>query len=138
MVPQAAVATAIPEGVWLIDDQVAVQIFDCNGLLCGKIRWLINSPDQAGVVDRDTNNPDPTLQQRALCGLMIFWGLRPTDPDHWAEGTFYNPNDGNTYRISAELRAGNLLTARVYRGIPFFGETKHLLPIPHGTSAGWC
>jgi hypothetical protein len=31
---------AIPQGVWLIDGKAAVQIFDCGGLLCGRILWL--------------------------------------------------------------------------------------------------
>ena len=30
----------VPEGVWLVDGEAAVQIFACNSLLCGRIRWL--------------------------------------------------------------------------------------------------
>jgi hypothetical protein len=29
----------VPQGVWLVKGEAAVQIFDCNGLLCGRILW---------------------------------------------------------------------------------------------------
>ena len=89
-------------------------------------------------MSRDKHNPDPALRERRLCGLTILWGLRSTGPDRWGGGWFYNPYDGKTYNVSAELRSANLIVARVYSGIPFFGETKTLLRVPHGTSDGWC
>ena len=47
----------------------------------------------------DKKNPDPALRQRPLCGLTIFWALRPAGPDRWTDGGFYNPDDGQTYSI---------------------------------------
>ncbi len=32
---------AVPQGVWLMNSRVAVQIFDCDSLLCGRILWLL-------------------------------------------------------------------------------------------------
>jgi uncharacterized protein (DUF2147 family) len=136
--PSGGASAAIPEGVWLIDGRVAVQIFDCNGLLCGRILWLQVPRDPQGQLNRDRNNPDPALRQRRLCGLTILWGLRSTAGDRWGGGWFYNPEDGKTYSVSAELKSANLIVARIYVGIPFFGETKTLLRVPHGTSDGWC
>jgi len=137
-VPHGTASAAPPEGVWLIDGKVAIEIFDCSGLVCGRILWLKVSRNPLGELDRDKNNPDPALQQRKLCGLTIFGGLRPRDQDRWTDGWFYNPDDGETYSISAEFSAADHLTARIYRGIPFFGETKTLLQVPHGHSEGWC
>ena len=137
-VPRTPARAAVPEGVWLIDGKAAVQIFDCGGLLCGRILWLHVPRDPQGQLNRDRNNPDPAVRQRPLCGLTILWGLRPTGPGHWGEGSFYNPDDGKTYDVSAELRSADLLVARIYLGMPFFGETKTLLRVPHGTSDGWC
>jgi hypothetical protein len=39
-VPRTMVRAAVPQGVWLIDGKAAVQIFECQGLLCGRILWL--------------------------------------------------------------------------------------------------
>ena len=129
---------AVPEGVWLIDAKAAVQIFDCNGLLCGRILWLQIPRDPQGQLNRDKNNPDPTLRQHQLCGLTILWDLHPTSPDRWGDGWFYNPDDGKTYRVSAQLTSADVITTRIYLGIPFFGQTKLLSRVPHGTSTGWC
>jgi hypothetical protein len=42
------------DGAWFIDDTgVAVQIFDCSGLLCGRIIWLEEGRDTAGQPTRD-------------------------------------------------------------------------------------
>jgi hypothetical protein len=40
-VPRSVASAGIPEGVWLIDHEVAVQIFDCSNLLCGRVLWLL-------------------------------------------------------------------------------------------------
>ena len=130
--------SAVPKGVWLIDGEAAVQIFDCDGLLCGRILWLQIPRDLQGQPKRDKNNPDLALRQRRLCGLTVLWGLRSTGPDHWGDGWFYNPDDGKTYRVSMELRSADQLITRIYLGLPLFGETKTLLQVPRGTSEGWC
>jgi len=51
-----------------------------------------------------------------LCGLTIFWGLRSSGPGRWPDGWFYNPDDGDTYNISAELRSADTIDARIYLG----------------------
>jgi uncharacterized protein (DUF2147 family) len=137
-VPRSTASAAVPEGVWLIDGRVAVQTFDCGGLLCGRILWLLVARDPQGDLSRDRYNPDPALRQRRLCGLTIFWALHAADSNRWRGGWFYNPDDGKTYNVSAELKSADLLMARVYLGIPLLGQTKTLLRVPHGTSNGWC
>jgi len=137
-IPVPRAAAAVPQGVWLMQSRVAVQIFDCGNLLCGRILWLAIPRDPQGRLDRDKHNPDPALRQRPLCGLTIIWGLRSTGPNRWGGGRFYNPDDGETYNISAELTSADALIARVYVGLPLFGETKVLHRVPHGTSKGWC
>jgi uncharacterized protein (DUF2147 family) len=137
-VPRPLASAGIPQGVWLIDNEVAVQVFDCSNLLCGRVLWLSIPRDPQGRLVLDKKNPDPALRQRPLCGLTIFWGLRPAGPDRWTDGWFYNPDDGQTYNISAELKSADTIEARVYSGDPLYGQTKMLYRVPHGTSNGWC
>ena len=127
----------MPAGVWLIDNKAAVQIFECRKLMCGRIIWLYKPRDAQGVLDRDKKNPDPALRQRSLCGVTMLWNLRPDGPDRWRDGWFYNPHDGKTYRVSAQLRTDDVLIARIYVGVPLFGKTKTLARIPQETSEGW-
>jgi uncharacterized protein (DUF2147 family) len=137
-VSRTVASVGVPEGVWLIDNEVAVQVFDCSGLLCGRVVWLLIPRDPHGRLVLDKKNPDPALRQRPLCGLTIFWGLHPAGPDRWTDGGFYNPDDGETYNISAELQSADTIEARIYLGVPLFGKTKMLYRVPHGTSYGWC
>jgi uncharacterized protein (DUF2147 family) len=127
------------DGAWLIDGtRAAVQIFDCSGLLCGRVIWLEKARDAAGRLARDNKNPDPDFRQRPLCGLTVLQGLQPAGLDHWNSGSLYNPDDGKTYRISAEPRSADVFVARIYLGVPLFGETKTLLRVPRLRSEGWC
>jgi uncharacterized protein (DUF2147 family) len=137
-VPRTLASEGIPQGVWLIDNEAAVQVFNCGNLLCGRILWLSIPRDPQGRLVFDKKNPEPALRQRPLCGLTIFWGLRPAGPVRWTDGWFYNPNDGETYNISAELKSADAIEARIYLGDPIQGQTKMLYRVPHGTSNGWC
>jgi uncharacterized protein (DUF2147 family) len=138
-IANAHIASAeVPEGVWLIKGEAAVQIFDCNGLLCGRILWLQAPHDSQGQLKRDKRNPDPALRQRALCGLTVIRDLRSTGPNHWDDGWFYYPDSGRTYNVKMELTSSDALVARFYQGISFVGETKTLSRVLHGTSEGWC
>lgn len=136
--PGASSTPARPEGIWLMVNKAAVQIFACNGLLCGRILWLQIPRDPEGRLNLDRNNPDPRLRQRRLCGLTMIWGLHATGPNSWGGGWLYNPDDGKTYNVSAELRSADEMVAWVYHGLPLFGETKTLVRIGRGTSGGWC
>ena len=138
-IANAHIASAeVPDGVWLIKGEAAVQIFDCNGLLCGRILWLQAPRDSQGQLKRDTRNPDPALRQRELCGLTVIRDLRSAGPNHWDDGWFYYPDSGRTYNIKMELTSSDALVARFYQGTSFVGETKTLRRVLHGTSEGWC
>ncbi len=136
--PGAVAQPAVPDGVWLIDKKAAVQIYDCTGLMCGRILWLYKPLNALGQLDRDKHNPDPSMRDRELCGLTMLWNLHPDGANRWKDGWFYNPDDGGTYRVSAQLKSDDVLVARIYQGIPLFGKTKILQRVAHGVSAGWC
>ena len=72
-VPRVAVPAGVPNGVWLIHAKVAVQIFACGGMLCGRIVWLQHPRDQAGQLVRDLENPDPALRS-VRCAAKLFSG----------------------------------------------------------------
>jgi uncharacterized protein (DUF2147 family) len=114
-VPGTAVsATGSDAGAWVVvGTGAALEIFDCAGLLCGRIVWLRKARNTAGRPVQDDENPNPTIH-----------GLRPGGRDHWNSGPLYNPDDGQTYRVSAKLCSPDVLVVRIYDGVPLFGETK--------------
>ena len=40
VLPGGMASAGVPQGVWVVDGRAAVQIYDCNGLLCGRLRWM--------------------------------------------------------------------------------------------------
>jgi uncharacterized protein (DUF2147 family) len=137
-VAPAAAQPAVPQGVWLVDGKAAVQIYDCSGLMCGRVVWLKVPRNRLGQLDRDKHNPDPALRQRQLCGLTTLRNLHPAGPGRWSDGALYDPQDGKTYGVSAQLASANVITARIYLGVPLLGQNRTLVRVPRGASAGWC
>ena len=131
-------SSQVPEGTWLFANKVALQVFECSGLLCGRIVWLVRPRSADGQADVDHRNPDPGLRERPLCGLTIIWGLQPNGPSQWSSGSLYDPEDGVTYDVTAELTDPNTMSARVYRGAPLFGRTEILIRDPPLGADGHC
>jgi len=125
-------------GVWLLEDRVAIQFFECGDMVCGRVIWVKESLDAQGLLKRDKYNPDPALRGRQVCGPTIIWNLNPADASHWVDGWFYNPDDGATYRVKLEIRSADVISARIYEGVSLMGKTKTLTRVPIGISAGWC
>jgi hypothetical protein len=98
----------------------------------------VRSNPSSGQLAHDNKNPDPAFRQRLLCGLTILQGLQPVGLDHWDSGWLYNPDDGRTYRVSAELRSADVFKAHIYLGVPIFGETKTLQRVTRLGLEGWC
>jgi hypothetical protein len=80
--PKAIAAPNVPSGIWLMGTKVAIQVFDCSGLLCGRVIWLKAPLDPQGLLKRDKLNPDPALRERQVCGPTIIWNARAIDPSH--------------------------------------------------------
>ena len=137
-----ATTPALPEGIfdgaWMIPADFAVQLSDCGQSLCGSLVWLERARDATGAPVRDKNNPDPARRANTLCGTRVVWALRAQASNQWANGYIYSPDDGNTYRVKAELRSDGTFVARIYRGIPMFGEDRTLVHVPRLNSEGWC
>lgn len=136
--PRALADPAVPPGVWLMGTKVAIQIFGCGGMLCGRVIWLKAPLNPEGLLKRDKLNPDPALRQRQVCGPTIIWNVRPKGDNRWDGGWFYNPDDGGTYRVKMELKSPDVISAGIYVGIPAFGETRTMIRVPTGIGAGWC
>ena len=139
ILPCGMASAGAPQGVWVVDGKAAVQLYDCNGLLCGRLRWLESPHDPQGGPKRDKHNPDPALRQRELCGLTLIWDLHPAGPDRWEGGWFYNPESGKTYNVTTEHTSSDQIVARFYEGFTLVGETKTLSRTRLGTpDGGWC
>src|SRR5947207_15570436 len=81
-VPRSIEASPV-DGAWRIRD-LALQIFDCQRLVCGRVVWV--------------NDP---ARRQSQCGRTIVWGLEAKGHNEWGGGSILDPDDGRTYRLSA-------------------------------------
>jgi uncharacterized protein (DUF2147 family) len=107
-------------GTWRIENLV-LEIFDCQQLVCGRIVWI-----------------DEAAKRPTQCGKIIVWGLAQTGPITWKGGAIFDPNDGKTYRLSATFQPNGELRARIFQGIELLGKTKMLKRVGVNSLSGWC
>jgi uncharacterized protein (DUF2147 family) len=91
-------ATAAPQGngaiagLWSIGSRDGrVELYRCGAAICGKVvdaAPLRINPDQ-----RDVKNPDRTLRDRRLKGLVVLQGFEG-GPREWKGGPLYDPETG--------------------------------------------
>jgi uncharacterized protein (DUF2147 family) len=116
---ESAAASSV-DGTWVIQDLV-LNLFDCQNLVCGRIVWI----------------KDPA-RRPSECGQTIVWGLAATGPAEWTGGSILDPDNGEIYRLSATLQSDGTLHARIYRSLPLLGRTKILKRTDLRSLTGLC
>jgi uncharacterized protein (DUF2147 family) len=122
LLPIAHAGAWVPDGSWIVSDRLAIQVFECDAMLCGRIVWLRN----------------PALRTAEMCGRTVFWNLRSNGPTKWGGGQFFDPENGATYDLTASLDSDDMISARIYAGIALFGKTEILRRITPRSLPGWC
>ena len=115
-------AEAMPpaDGQWMIRN-LLINIFDCANRVCGRIVWLGEPAKRA-----------------SQCGRTIIWGLERESPSVWTGGSILDPNNGETYRLSATYEPDGTLHARIFKGVPLFGKTEILERVDAKALPGLC
>jgi uncharacterized protein (DUF2147 family) len=113
-------------GNWLTENgRSRVRIADCGGALCGTIVWLKEPNDpETGKPKTDKNNADAGQRSRALIGVPIVLGMKPSGADKW-NGEVYNAEDGKTYSGTITAQGANVLKLEgcALRGLICKGQT---------------
>ena len=115
---------------WTEEKDAQIEIYVCEGKLCGKIIWLKepNFPenDSKGMGGKpmiDRENPDLAKRERPLLGMNLFWGFTPSGRNLWEGGSIYDPRDGKTYKCKLVLESPDQLKVRGFIGISLLGKT---------------
>ncbi len=115
---------------WNEEKDAQIEIYPCEGKLCGKIVWLkepvypLNDPkgmDGKPKVDRE--NPDASRRERAMMGMNLLWGFTPSGESLWEGGHIYNPREGKTYKCKLTLETPERLKVRGFIGVSLIGKT---------------
>ncbi|MGI9200847.1 MAG: DUF2147 domain-containing protein [Woeseiaceae bacterium] len=115
--------TSAVEGRWLTQEgdgwiRIALVGDSLQGAIAGA------PPGSPSEREFDDRNPNPTLRNRPLDGLVIMTGFEFAGDGHWKNGTVYDPNSGKTYKCSITLIDDNTLKLRGYIGISLFGRSE--------------
>jgi uncharacterized protein (DUF2147 family) len=113
-------------GFWVTPDHGAViNIAPCDAGLCGHLVGL-RDDHKPGDVPRDDKNPDKSLRNTPMCGLVMMGGLKPVKgkSTEWDSGWVYDPESGDTYKAEMHLDGVDTLKLRGYLGISLFGRTQ--------------
>jgi uncharacterized protein (DUF2147 family) len=118
-------------GKWLIEEKDAqIEVFSCDGKICGKIVWLKepnfpanDAKGMAGKPKVDRENPDPAKKDRPLLGMNVVWGFTHAGGNLWEGGSIYNSREGKTYKCKMTLEDPDTLKVRGFIGISLIGKT---------------
>jgi uncharacterized protein (DUF2147 family) len=82
---------------WTPGFNARVRIEACGDALCGRIAWVWDETPK-GIADRGP-----------LLGRLVVDRMRPVEPERWAGGRLYNPEDGRDYAGSLHLQTPDRL-----------------------------
>ena len=92
---------------------------------------------EAGLTQRDRNNPDPARRNDPLLGLQFIKNFKyDARRDMWKGGTIYDPQKGKTYKCRMWLEdddsaeGGKVLKIRGYIGISVLGRSTTWTRVP--------
>jgi len=95
-------------GKWnTADNQGKVEIYKSKATYSGKILSLKNGKNADGTDKTDKKNPDKSLRNKPIKGLVIVTGLQYKD-GKWINGKVYDPESGRTYNCEVRLEDGKL------------------------------
>ncbi|PQM26622.1 DUF2147 domain-containing protein [Sphingopyxis lindanitolerans] len=80
-------------GLWSTGSQGGrVELYRCGAAVCGKVDDA--APLRANSDQRDVKNPDASLRNRRLMGLVVLQGFKG-GPREWKGGPLYDPETGD-------------------------------------------
>lgn len=93
-------AHADPSGTWLTPaGDAKVHITRCVNSYCGTVVWQ-KTPR------KDTRNPNPAKRDRAVIGIQMIYGMKPSGASQWT-AQLYNPGNGKTVTADFTMDGDN-------------------------------
>lgn len=75
----------------------------------------------------DKNNPDKSLREQKVVGMVLAQGFVFDGKDTWKNGKIYDPNEGKTYDCKIMIDEKNNMKLRGYIGISLLGRTEYMV-----------
>ena len=109
-------------GKWKTPDKDIVEIYKSNDTYFGKLVTLGKPLDKNGKPWKDELNPDKTLRNRQVKGIVILKNLRCNKDNELVNGKVYLPEEGE--ELSCSLRTLNEYQIEIKVTVGIFSDTE--------------
>ena len=111
-------------GVWLEEKKESkIEVYKKDNSFFGKIIWLKEPLDEDGKIKLDKKNPNNSMRENPINGLVIMKDLKYKKKGEWSDGKIYDARSGKTYSLEVYMKNVNKLDLRGYLGFTLFGKT---------------
>ena len=101
-------------------EDIVITIFEVNETISAKITWMKLPNNDDGSPKTDFLNPDESLRDRSIMGMLMMYDLTYIAGNIWDNGSLYIPKNGKVYSGIIRLKNKNTLNIRGYIGFSFF------------------
>jgi len=101
-------------------EDIVITIFEVNETISAKITWMNSPNNEDGIPKTDFLNPDESLRDRSIMGMLMMYDLTYIAGNIWDNGSLYIAEKGKIYSGMMRLRNKNTLSIRGYIGFSFF------------------
>ena len=113
-------------GKWMnTDKNLEVEVFKAGNAYQGRVLWFDDTDDKNSPMNdrHDTKNPDRSLRNRKIIGLVVMTGLvYNKDDDEWQDGRIYDSSSGKDWNAKAWINKEGMLKVRGYWHFSIFGQ----------------
>jgi uncharacterized protein (DUF2147 family) len=85
------------------DGKSKVEFFKSGETYSGKVVWLKEPNDDKGNPKKDPKNPDKSLRERPLMGMITITGLKYDGEGKYVEGKAYRPAEGDEVKFRVKV-----------------------------------
>ena len=111
-------------GIWLEEKKKSkIEVYKKDNSFFGKIIWLKEPLDEQGNIKLDKKNPNNSMRENPINGLVIMKDLKYKKKGEWSDGEIYDARSGKTYSLEVYMKNVNKLDLRGYLGFTLFGKT---------------
>jgi uncharacterized protein (DUF2147 family) len=105
------------------DGKSKIEFFKSGDTYSGKVVWLKIPNDENGEPRRDIHNPDKSLRDRPLMGMITIAGLKYEGDGKYVDGTAYLPTVGYEVEFKVHVNDDNTISVTGSKGILSETET---------------
>jgi uncharacterized protein (DUF2147 family) len=85
------------------DGKSKVEFYKSGSAYCGKVVWLKEPNDEKGNPKKDVKNPDKSLRERNLVGIVTITGLKYEGNGKYIDGKAYRPAEGDEVKFKVQV-----------------------------------